>query len=288
MPAAKLVPHRVVKPWGCHELTPWFAEGGDDGRVGEIWFGPNDATVDLLVKYLFTSERLSIQVHPGDADARAAGLVRGKDEAWIILEAEPGATIALGLKVPISREQLRVGALDGTIETLVDWRPVAAGDVVFSPAGTIHAIGAGIVLIEIQQNVDVTYRIYDYGRPRELHLDAGLAVARPTPIGEDIVAHDLGDGRQILLAGPTFVLERWTGAGERRLMIDRPGVFVPVAGHGTVDGQAWRGGECWAIDGAVDVGLARGADILLAYPGDAIAQQADGTPPARTLSALVT
>src|SRR3546814_2738640 len=93
--------------------------------------------------------------------------LRGKDEAWLILAAEPDSTIALGTKRPVGREELRDAALDGSIEDLLDWKPVKAGDFYYSPAGTVHAIGAGITLIEVQQNVDLTYRLYDYGRPRD-------------------------------------------------------------------------------------------------------------------------
>ena len=144
-------------------------------RIGEVWFtGGGD--LPLLAKYIFTSERLSIQVHPNDQQARARGLASGKTECWYILDAEPDATIGLGLTREVSPEELRAAALDGSIEQLIDWRPVKAGDFILVPPGTIHAIGAGISLLEFQQNADVTYRLYDYGRPRELHLDDSVAV----------------------------------------------------------------------------------------------------------------
>src|SRR5205823_13170573 len=108
--------------------------------------------------------------------ARARGLPRGKSECWYILEAEPGAVLGLGLTREAAADELRAAALDGSIEELISWRPVRAGDFISVPPGTIHAIGAGISLLEIQQNADVTYRLYDYGRPRELHLDDGIAV----------------------------------------------------------------------------------------------------------------
>src|SRR4029079_19231988 len=114
-------------------------------RIGEVWFtGASDKP--LLVKYLFTSERLSIQVHPSDEQARARALPRGKSECWYILDAEPGATLGLGLKLELSPDELRAAALDGSIEQLMDWRAVRAGDFFLVPAGTIHAVGAGISL----------------------------------------------------------------------------------------------------------------------------------------------
>ena len=181
--------------------------------IGEIWFQTPDAgTPDLLIKYLFPGERLSVQDHPTDEAARKAGYPRGKDECWVILAAEPGATIALGTKEPTNKEALRKGAEDGSIVDMLDWKPVKAGDFLYSPAGTIHAIGGGITLVEVQQNVDLTYRLYDYGSDRELHLDEGLAIADPNPFTPKPIVGEVGEGRTILCEGPKFVLERWAGA----------------------------------------------------------------------------
>jgi len=130
------------------------------------------------VKYIFTSEKLSVQVHPNDAQAGRAGeFDTGKEERRLVIDAEPGATLGIGFKEPISADAMRAAALDGSIADLLAWHPVRAGDFCI-PAGTVHAIGAGVSLIEIQQNSDITYRLYDYGRPRSLHLDKGVAVAR--------------------------------------------------------------------------------------------------------------
>ena len=199
----KLARHYVEKPWGRTELPAAFdAPAGK--RIGEVWFegGPD---LPLLAKYIFTSERLSIQVHPDDDQARARGLKQGKSECWLIVDAEPGAVLGLGLKREVSKDELRAAALGGSIEELMDWRPVAAGDFVYVPAGTIHAIGAGISLLEFQQNSDVTYRLYDYGRPRELHLDDGLDVSIAGPFGGDI--QHLSDEDRTLVDGPHFTLK---------------------------------------------------------------------------------
>jgi len=200
----KLERHYVEKPWGRTELPPMFdAPAGE--RIGEVWF-TDGAELPLLAKYIFTSERLSIQVHPDDAQARERGLARGKSECWYILDAEPGATLGLGLKREIGKDELREAALDGSIEQLIDWRPIAAGDFVFVPSGTVHAISAGISLLEFQQNSDVTYRLYDYGRPRELHLDDGIAVSKAEPFDDRLIQRLSGAEQRTLVDGPHFTL----------------------------------------------------------------------------------
>ncbi|UVO52763.1 class I mannose-6-phosphate isomerase [Sphingomonas sp. SUN039] len=270
MPAKRLTTLRVEKPWGRHKLWPGFGDVPDGGAaVGEIWFDAKDvADPELMVKYLFTSERLSIQVHPDDATARAAGYKRGKDEAWLVLAAEPDSTIALGTREVTSREALAAGALDGAIVDMVDWKPVKAGDVIYSAAGAVHAIGAGITLIEVQQNVDLTYRLYDYGRPRALHLEAGIAVSNPVPFVAPPVPGEIAPGRTILCEGGKFVLERWSWDGARTVTLPDgvSGWLVPVTGGGTVDGAAFAAGECWMADGSVEIAPDAGSDILFAYP----------------------
>jgi mannose-6-phosphate isomerase len=200
----KLDRRYVEKPWGRTELPPMFdAPAGE--RIGEVWYTSGE-DLPLLAKYIFTSERLSIQVHPNDEQARARGLAQGKSECWYILDAEPGATLGLGLTREVSKDELRAAALDGSIEMLMDWRGVKAGDFVFVPSGTVHAIGAGISLLEFQQNADVTYRLYDYGRPRELHLDDGIAVSNATTFPEQLIQHLSGNEDNLLVDGPHFTL----------------------------------------------------------------------------------
>jgi mannose-6-phosphate isomerase len=200
----KLQRRYVEKPWGRTELPPMFDPPTGE-RIGEVWFTDGDE-LPLLAKYIFTSERLSIQVHPDDAQARARGLAQGKSECWYILDAEPGATLGLGLTREVGSDELRASALDGSIEQLMNCRAVAAGDFIFVPSGTIHAIGAGISLLEFQQNADVTYRLYDYGRPRELHLDDGVAVASAKPFDDHPVQHLSGTEQRTLVDGPHFTV----------------------------------------------------------------------------------
>ena len=271
MTATLLATHRVEKPWGRHTLYPGFSDPASDGEpVGEVWFQtPGDSTPDLLIKYLFTSEKLSVQVHPNDEQAHARGLPRGKDECWVILSAEPDSTIALGTKAPIDGETLRAAALGGSIEDLLDWKPVKAGDFFYSASGTVHAIGAGITLIEVQQNSETTYRLYDYGRPRELHLDEGVAVADARPFVAHPMPGKVADDRTILVEGPKFVLERWEG-GRRKLTLPagKTGWLIPVQGEGVVDGVAFRAGECVTLQGECELHAEMGSDLLFAYSGD--------------------
>jgi mannose-6-phosphate isomerase len=159
----RLTPRFLEKVWGSTRLEPWFPNS--QKKIGEVWF-EGVADLPLLIKFLFTSENLSVQVHP-----------EGKTEMWHILAAEPGAKIAAGFREPVTAEQAKAAALSGEIEEMLEWFDAAPGDTFFIPAGTVHAIGAGLSLCEIQQWSDVTYRLYDYGRPRELHLDQGLAVS---------------------------------------------------------------------------------------------------------------
>jgi mannose-6-phosphate isomerase len=230
----KLTAHLVEKPWGRTELPAMFDE--TNGRkIGELWFdGPDDAP--LLVKYLFTSERLSVQVHPNDEQARARGLPRGKSECWYVVEAEPGASIGLGLKREVEAEELRAAAINGSIVELLDWRPVEAGDFLAVPAGTIHAIGGGISLVEIQQNSNVTYRLYDYGRPRELHLEDALAVANRGPYPEALVRKVDPSRDYLLVEGPpSRLVHSHTDA-----MQDRLRWVIPLEGEAA--------GECLLLE----------------------------------------
>ena len=140
-----------------------------------------DESFPILTKFIFTSERLSVQVHPNDEYAGKRENSRGKTEMWYILRADPGAQVAVGLHEAISPERLAQASKSGEIEQLLNWVDVRPGDCVFTPAGTIHAIGGGLALVEVQQHSDVTYRLYDYGRPRELHLERGVEVSVPGP-----------------------------------------------------------------------------------------------------------
>lgn len=270
MPATLLATKRVEKPWGRHTLYPGFPDPAPGGEpIGEVWFqSPHPGEPDMLIKYLFTSEKLSVQDHPSDEEAQKRGLPRGKDECWLILDAEPDSTIAIGPKAPMTADELRASALDGSIEHKLYWKPVKAGDFIYSHSGVIHAIGAGITLIEVQQNSDTTYRLYDYGRPRELHLEDGIAVADLDPYVAPPMPGEVAPGRKILVEGPKFVLERWSG-GDREIALAEgtTGWLVPIRGEGVVGGVAWRAGECVTVEGPEHLHASNDADLLFAYTG---------------------
>jgi len=278
MTATLLTTKRVEKPWGRRDLWPAFESVPEGGNpVGEIWFevpGEKDGSAEgppLLIKYLFTSDRLSVQVHPDDAAAQARGYPRGKDEAWVVLAADPHASIGLGMLSAMTREELRASAENGTIDKLMDWKAVKKDDSYYTPAGTVHAIGPGLTVVEVQQNVDLTYRLYDYGSDRELHLDDGIAVSNPVPYVAPYQAHEVSPGRHILADGPAFVLERWQGAAKTGLAGDgRPLWLIPLSGGGTIDSDRFASGTAWLVDGGADLALDEASDILVAYPGQGI------------------
>lgn len=273
MSAVRLTTRSVEKIWGRRRLGFGFRDVPEDrAPVGEIWFEtPDRAAPELLVKYLFTSAKLSVQVHPDDAQARARGHARGKEECWLILAAEPGAEIGIGLAAAMDRDALRAAAMDGSIERKLAWTPVAPGDLFYLPAGTIHAIGAGITLLEVQQNIDLTYRLYDYGRPRDLHLDDAVAVATRAPWQAPDAPGEIASGRTILASDRAFVLERWTG--DRTAKVSRPEAgplwLIPLDGSGTLDDARLEPGCVWLADGAV--ALDYSGTLLAAYPGGTVA-----------------
>ena len=277
MSVIRLETKRVEKPWGRHDLWPGF-ENAPEGSppIGEVWFqapkGVGEDDPELLIKYLFTSERLSVQVHPNDADARARGYERGKSEAWQILRADPHATIAIGTLKPMTKDELRASAEDGSIVQDLDWKAVQAGQFWYSPSGTVHAIGPGLVVIEVQQNVDLTYRLYDYGSDRELHLKDGVAVSDPVPYVAPFQPYDLDVGRRILSADGAFVTEHWTKpmSGTLAATHDRPVWLVPLNGEGRFGDETVAPGGVWLADSDAPFDLPDGADLLLAYPGGAV------------------
>ena len=228
MSLRRIEPQFVERVWGRTDLAPLY--GKQDRRIGEVWFQISD-DFPLLVKFLFTSERLSIQVHPDDQPG-----ARGKTEMWHILLAERGATIALGFREPVTKDQLRGSLADGSIEKLVEWTPVKAGDTLYAAAGTVHAIGGGIVLCEIQQNSDCTYRLWDYGRPRELHVEQGVAAADLKPC----------DGfRQLPVVAKHFVTDVIEADGPSGL----PGehLLIALEGTGSIGGIPYTAGEVWYV-----------------------------------------
>jgi mannose-6-phosphate isomerase len=276
MPIEKASVRVVHKPWGVRDLEPWTNIDVGDEAVGELWFERADKRAPiptLLFKLLFTSEPLSIQVHPGDTFARAMGMPNGKSEAWYIISARPGAQIGVGLTRRATPQELRASISNGSIVELVQWRPVATGDVIFIPAGTIHAIGAGIVLAEIQQRSDTTFRLFDYGRRRELHEDYSVAVADTWPLRSPNIPTRITDGRTLLVASRYFVLERFDlPKGSSWALLAEPETWILVLdGHAAIGLTAVSIGQAAFVGGgrtSIEVGI-NGLTALVAYPAAA-------------------
>ena len=258
----KLDTKAVEKVWGKRDLPSPFAAPGDE-PIGEIWFEPPAELPQVLVKYLFTSEKLSVQVHPSDAQAPAGH--RGKEECWLVLDAEPGATLAIGFKRHVDRAAMRAAALDGSIEALLEWHPVESGDFFYLPAGTVHAIGPGLTLVEVQQNSDITYRLYDYGRPRELHLDEGLAVASGEPYPRERRRKVSAAASETLVDGPFFAFSQCAGEPSDAIRAKHSGpvLALPLEGEVTIADKAIEAGECGLARSVEAVDFARARRTLL-------------------------
>lgn len=263
MTARRLAARAVEKPWGRTDLQPCLADLAPALPIGEVLFEDQEEDdPELLVKFIFTSEPLSIQVHPNDAQARKRGFARGKDEAWLILNAGSESRIALGPLEPTTRDQLKRAVRQGRITGLLDWRSVQIDDFVYLPAGTIHAIGANITLLEIQQNVDLTYRLYDYGRARELHLEEGLNVATLTPFASP----DKNEVTDILATGPKFVVERLTFGHCHRHFKTYHALLVVVTGEAAIDQATATQYQCWHLSGSCRIDIGENSTVILAYP----------------------
>jgi mannose-6-phosphate isomerase len=242
--APELAPFRIepkftARVWGFRDLRPWYdrvIEGGDP--IGEVWLTGDDCLVatgrnagqrlaevfatespallganapttesPLLIKVIFAQEKLSVQVHPDDAMAQKYGQPRGKTECWYALAAEPGAQVAAGVKTGTTIAQIKKEIQAGTLEDSLNALPIAAGDMVFVDAGTVHAIWPGSILLETQQNSDVTYRMFDYGRPRELHIEKSLEAAKLVTRAGKVAPKTLAD-RFLLIDVDYFRVER--------------------------------------------------------------------------------
>lgn len=292
----RLLPIFKERPWGVRSLAPWFPGVAPAAPVGEAWFTDNENRIKggptlgeaiaadpagllgreargglcpLLLKFLFTSERLSVQVHPDDAYARVHHDSLGKTEAWHVLEARADADLGLGFTRAVGRAEAVAAAKSGAIEHLLDWRRTKAGDTWLVPAGTVHAIGAGVTVVEVQENSDVTYRLYDYGRPRELHLDRGFEVADLGPYAVENPCVTIAPGRDRLTTCEYFTLERWRVGGALTFTPGAPfyHLVIVTAGQGQLAGRPVAPGHVWLIPAssqAFTLSLDHG-EALIAY-----------------------
>ncbi|MEP6714537.1 MAG: class I mannose-6-phosphate isomerase [Terriglobia bacterium] len=257
--------------WGAVSTAPWF-ENPRGLKIGEIWF-ETSPEVPVLVKLLFTSDKLSIQVHPGDEYAQLHEKSRGKTEMWHVLRAEPDSKVGIGLQETVSEDRLRSAIATGEIAGMLKWVPAAVGDTFFVPAGTIHAIGGGLVICEVQQFSDVTYRLHDYGRGRELHIEKAIDVSerkpfdgRATPAGNVLVECEYFRTERLPVKG-SLTCPPTTG----------PQLYIAVAGQGTIAGVAFGPGEAWEIsagEGPLEL-KSGGATFIVVTPAQTRAERID-------------
>jgi mannose-6-phosphate isomerase len=270
-PAHKI---NVPKPWGLTAKSDWAASEQREQPIGEIWYDRTSAASvapALLLKILMTSKPLSIQVHPDDKYAILMGLANGKTEAWHVLAAEPGAQVALGPLQSTSADELRAAIAHNRLSELLHWRPAHAGETIFVPAGTIHAIGAGLVIAEIQQRSDATFRLSDHDRGRTLHIDDAIAVAHTEPLGLQSAERRMNNERSLLLANSHFVFERieLPAASAWCLEAQRETWLLVIDGGATINSTQFAKGDCvfaQAETASLHVGSS-GLTALVAYVG---------------------
>ena len=286
-----LKPHFVERIWGSRDLSPIFGAAPGEAPIGEVWLTGDDNVVangalagqslgelcrrfgrdlvgesaaeterfPLLIKFLFPRDKLSVQVHPDDETALRSGLPCGKTECWYVLKAEPGAKIGLGLKPGTTREHFARAIEEVRAEQLLNWIEVRSGEMIYVNAGTVHTIGPGMVLVETQQNSDTTYRLYDYGRPRELHVKRGLAALKEkTGAGKVRAASAVNSHWTALVSSPCFHVSKiglHGGKRESKHDGDEAGsteVLVALDGCGIIEAE-----------GAPPVTLAQGEAVIV-------------------------
>jgi len=262
----KLTARMVDKVWGRDRPCPPFpAVPGQ--RIGEVWFEPPPELDSLLVKYIFTSEKLSIQVHPPVLSPE--GKLAGKEECWLVLDAEPDAVLGIGFTADLSPEAMLAAAQDGSIEGMMAWHKPVPGDFYYIPAGTVHAIGGGLSLIEVQINCDVTYRLYDYGRPRDLHLGCAVDVASGAIYDPALCRAPSGGAHDVLADGPWFRVDRVQGMPGNACAQSygmAPLLVMPLSAGVAVSGEALNPGECAVAPDLSALEVGEDARCLLAQP----------------------
>jgi len=269
------------RPWGTLDLSAIYPNRKFNERIGEAWLTGDNCVVangplakrtladlskdlgaelvgtaardphrfPLLLKFLFPEEKLSVQVHPDDATAQRFGEPWGKTECWYVARAKPGSQIALGLKPGVTVAQFEQSIRENRAEELLNWINVYQGEMIYVAGGTVHTLGPGSVIVETQQQSDTTYRLYDYGRPRPLHLERGLAsvkertaagkVIRPAPVS----IHGGNSRQSSMIAAPYFKVDMFElkephvfsttdDAGKTSVQI-----LVAVEGCGVVEAQ---------------------------------------------------
>lgn len=291
-----MLPGFDPRPWGTQDLSPIYPHHRFEEKIGEAWLSGDNSKVangplagntlgqlseqhqrelvgeaardpkrfPLLLKFLFPHEKLSVQVHPDDSQAVRMGQPWGKTECWYVAHAKPGSQIGLGLKPGVTAAQLEKSIHENRAEELLNWIDVYAGDMIYVAGGTVHTLGPGSVIVETQQQSDTTYRLYDYGRPRELHLKDGLAavkeLAKSGKVVQPAPQHSNGSKNRHapMVTAPYFVVDKFETREPVALQTrDESGrssvqILVAVGGCGVIEAQ-----------GADSVTLANGDAVVI-------------------------
>lgn len=274
-----IAPQFVERVWGWNDLRPWYDWSGGPTPIGEVWLTGDEcrvatgeltgrrlaevftthsapmlgsteaeATSPLLLKVIFAKDKLSVQVHPDDAMGQRYGFPRGKTECWYVLDAEPGAEIACGLKPGTTVEAVKASLENNSLEGLLEMLPADKGTMFFVDSGTVHAIWPGSVLLETQQYSDLTYRLYDYGRPRPLHIEQSFEALRLKNDSGIVPPVELGD-RTRLIEARYFRVERVPVIGSRtRNSLEGTGgarlsYLYCAAGRARIEGECFEAFE---------------------------------------------
>ncbi len=293
-----LQPQFHERVWGAHDLAPIYSREITGNPIGEAWLTGDDCRIangplagktlaelsrefgtnllgeaagnairfPLLIKFLFPKDKLSVQVHPDDEGAARVGQPCGKTECWYVLRADPGAQIGLGLKPGTTKAEVERAIRETRMEQLLNWIDVRPGDMIYVDAGTVHTIGPDVVIVETQQNSDTTYRLYDYGRPRELHIEDGLRATKEQTHAGKVVAGrpqvENGKTQTNLVSSPCFIVDKFNfnRAWEfRRPRHTKRSVWCLVAtrGAGVIESQGsapvtFTSGEAVVVPAAVE------------------------------------
>ena len=276
-----MLPGFDPRPWGTQDLSPIYPHHRFEEKIGEAWLSGDDSKVangplagktlgqlseqhqrelvgeaakdpkrfPLLLKFLFPHEKLSVQVHPDDSQAVRVGQPWGKTECWYVAHAKPGSQIGLGLKPGVTAAQLEKSIHENRAEELLNWIDVYAGDMIYVAGGTVHTLGPGSVIVETQQQSDTTYRLYDYGRPRELHLKDGIAAVKELAKSGKVVPpvppqmNGSKNRHAPMVTAPYFVVEKFEAKETVALQSrDESGrssaqILVAVGGCGVIEAQ---------------------------------------------------
>jgi mannose-6-phosphate isomerase len=262
-----LLPIFDERPWGVRDLRPIYTKVVKE-PIGESWLTWSESCIangplagrklgeialeyqrelvgsaavyedrfPLLVKFLFPADKLSVQVHPDDAGAQRVGQPYGKTECWYVLHANPGAQVALGLKSGTTLEEFEKSIHENRAEELLNWITVNAGEMLYVAAGTVHTIGGGMILVETQQSSDITYRLYDYGRGRELHIKNGIAAIKLDSKAGKVVSGG-GSDPNVLVRSPFFQVEKMKLHEPLQASVSResPHIVVAIDGAGIIE-----------------------------------------------------